>query len=456
MPTTWTLILAVLAAFPVVHSHSWGEQLRNIDDKGNYVGAYGYARGMVDRGQTGPDGKSTDDTMTWRMPESNTQGKIFIDDQQLLCPPTQREQKQSENFPRLKAAPGGFIAIRYQENGHVTLPQNNPDKPEKGGTVYVYGTKEPKTDEKLIDVLQWTQDAQGGDKRGVLLAMNDYDDGRCYLNNDSPVAQERKSADPAYMANTPQTGPANSVMYCETDVKLPDDVELDKTYTLYWVWQWTSLPGKTPGLDQGKDEYYSTCMDVDVASADVAMAALDAGQMSKFAMGQQDAVSTALSDWTSRTAVYTDLPLKREMGPVTSGLSGGGSGGDVPAPTGTAPAGTGSVPPAVTSAVPSIPSSAPPFLNSTIPATSQVPLPSSIPAAPSSAGLEIPTLSGRPGAAPTPPLSDAAGMVTVTNTVMVTVTAPAATQPAAPAITPRAAHSIHYKNGAKFRGVFAS
>ena len=144
MPSLRKTFVAALAAFPIVHSHSWGEQLRNIDDKGKYVGAYGYPRGMVDRGQKGPDGKDTDNSMTWRMPESNTEGKVFIDADQLLCAPMQREQQQSsEKFPRLKTVPGGFIAIRYQENGHVTLPQNNPEKPEKGGTVYVYGTKEP-------------------------------------------------------------------------------------------------------------------------------------------------------------------------------------------------------------------------------------------------------------------------------------------------------------------------
>jgi hypothetical protein len=428
MPSIWTAVLAALATFPIAHSHSWGEQLRNIDAKGNYVGAYGYPRGMVDRGKTSPDGKDTDNAMTWRMPESNTEGKIFIDAEQLLCAPMQRQQKQSsDKFPRLKTVPGGFIAIRYQENGHVTLPQNNPEKPKKGGTVYVYGTKDPKTDEKLFDVLQWTQDGQGGDKRGVLLAMNDYDDGRCYLNNETPIAMARKAADPAYMTNTPEKGPANSVMYCETDVKLPETVELGKAYTLYWVWQWTSLPGKTPGLKKGKDEYYSTCMDVDVASPNVAMQALDYADMSEYAMGQQDAVSTAVSDWSARTALYNELPLNREMGPVTSLLSGGGSGGDAPSATGTAP--------------PSIPTDAPSFSNGTSTAI------------PTSSALEIPTLSAPPGFAPTPSLPGNDGVIIVTTTVRVTVTAPTATSSVAAAVTPRAVPSIHYKNGAKFRGL---
>lgn len=451
MPSILAVLLAALATSPVVVGHSWGEQLRNIDDNGKYVGAYGYPRGMVDRGET-LNGLPQDQVMTWRMPASGS-GNVFIDDKQLLCATSQREQKQiSDKYPRLKSPPGGYIAIRYQENGHVTKPQTNPEKPKKGGTIYVYGTKDPKSDEKLIDVLQWTQDGKGGDKRGVLLAMNDYDDGRCYLNNDTPVANQRKAADPAYMMNTPQSGPANSVMYCETDVKLPDTMALNQTYTLYWVWQWTSLPQKAG--DMGKDEYYSTCMDIDAAAPRVAMAAEAPSALAKFALAQQDAVSTALSDFKSRTALFSDLPLKREMGAVTSGLSGGGFGGDVPAPTGTLSKPTHS--------------NGPPVSFSTLPSASRTPFGNPSPS--SSTGRAIPTLTGRPGAVPThsPSGNGNGNVVTVTDVVMVTVTAPAITVTApattAPAATlstpsviiPGVARSIRYRNGAKFRSLSAA
>jgi hypothetical protein len=325
MPSIRTMFLwALAAAAPVAFGHTWGEQLRNINDKGEYVGAYGYMRGYRVRG--GPD--FNEDAVVQRMPASNENGKIFITADQLLCHENQREQKQASNkFPRLQTTPGNFVAIRYQENGHITTADTIVSKPENGGTVYVYGTTDPKSDEKLVDVLQWTQNGEGGDSRGVLLAMNDYDDRRCYLNNETPIAQERKIADPAYMAGTPQSGPANSVMYCETDVKLPDTIEQGKPYTLYWVWQWPTLPGKNDGLPNGKDEYYSTCIDVDIASPNVALAAEDASQLAKFAMLQQDAVSTAVSDWASRTALFSDLPSKREMGPVFSSLPNGSSTG---------------------------------------------------------------------------------------------------------------------------------
>ncbi|KAF1837126.1 hypothetical protein BDW02DRAFT_471297, partial [Decorospora gaudefroyi] len=432
-----TTILNALAASSVALGHSWAEQLRNIDANGNYVGQYGYPRGYLDRGT--PE-FAVGDGMTWRMPPSNGEGKVFITADQPLCAPNQRERKQiSEKFPRLKAVPGGFIAMRYQENGHVTGAATNPDKPEKGGTVYVYGTTDPKSDEKLVDVLQWTQDGQGGDKRGVLLAMNDYDDGRCYLNNDSPVAMERKKTNPAYAMGSAQSGPSNTVMFCETDVKLPDTVQIGEAYTLYWVWQWVTLPNKIPGLPDGKDEYYSTCIDVDMASADVATAAEDPSELNKFAMAQQDAVTAALSDWASRTALFTDMPSKREFGPVFSELpNGGGSGGDAPAPTASAPISSAApsissaAPPAATSAPPT-PSSAPSALSSALPTAS-----SSGAALSSSAVFDIPTLSERPGAAPTSVPGDS-NIVTVTDVVMVTVTATAETQPVASAVVPRAA-----------------
>ncbi|EOA86619.1 uncharacterized protein SETTUDRAFT_162849 [Exserohilum turcica Et28A] len=236
-------------------------------------------------------------------------------------------------------------------------------------------------------------------------------------------------------------------MYCETDVKIPDNVQFNNTYTLYWVWQWTSLPGKTPGLPKGKDEYYSTCMDVDIEAPRVAMQALSPAKLAKFAMGQQDAVSTAVSDWAARTALYSDLPLKREMGPVTSSLPGGGMGGDVPIATGTLP---GLVP------SPAPPGASVPISHSTLPANGQVPSSTTRGAVPTPPVLGIPALSGPPGVAPTASSGSSNGVVIVTTTVRITVTAPAATQPVAAAATPRVARSIHHKNGAKFRGLLAA
>jgi hypothetical protein len=434
MPSIFTTIIAALAAAPAAMGHTWIEQLRNINDQGQYVGEYGYARGMVSKTDPGFDGFS----MNYELPGASTPGNVFITEDTPLCHENQRKQEQSQDkYPRLQATPGGFMAMRYMENGHITKPDNQKGKPEKGGTIFVYGTTEPKEDEKLVDVLKWTQDGQGGDKRGKLLATNDFDDGRCYEKNETPVSQERSQSNPNFaMGQAVEGAPGNYPLFCETNAQLPEDAEMGKPYTVYWIWQWPTAPG---GVDEsytnGKDEYYTTCIDVDVASKDIAMAA-DAEE--KFALGpQQDAMTVAVKDFASRTAVMTNA-IQGEVGPVFSGTpSGAPSGpGDKPsAPTDAPPAPIGTAP--ASSIVPPLSSGAP-FLNSTMPAPT-----------------DVPVISERPGAAPTS-VPGYGGVVTVTDTFIVTVTAPAATQPTAAAITPRALPSIHYKNGAKFRGMFAA
>jgi hypothetical protein len=425
MPSILTLIIAAMTAAPVAMGHTWIEQLRNLNDKGEYVGEYGYPRGMVAKTDQGYTGTS----MNYEIPGDKTLGNVFITNSTLLCHEKQRKQEQSqEKYPRLQATPGGFIAMRYTENGHVSKPGNQLGKPKKGGTIFVYGTTSPKEDELLVTALSWTQDGQGGDKRGKLLAMNDFDDGRCYEVSDSPISRERMKSTPNFaMGQAVEGAPGNYPLFCETNVQLPDNAEMGKPYTFYWVWQWNTAPGGIdPGLPNGKDEYYSTCIDVDVAAKDVAMAKAAEVQ---FDLGpQQDAMTVAVADFASRTALMTNA-MQGEVGPVFSG----GSSAVTPSATAVVPSPTDGAP-VVSSIIPSISSGAP-FLNSTLPVPT-----------------DIPTLSGRPGAAPTPS-AGLGSVVTVTNTVMVTVTAPASTQPAASAITPRAVHSIYHKNGAKFRGL---
>ena len=417
--------MAALAVAPGVLGHTWIEQMRNINDKGEYVGEYGYPRGMVSKTDPGFDGNS----MNWELPGANGKGKVFITADTPLCHPSQRKQQQSsDKYPRLQATPGGFIAMRYMENGHVTLPNNQKGKPKKGGTIFVYGTTEPKEDETIADVLQWTEDGKGGNKGGKLITMNDFDDGRCYEKNGTPINEERAKTNPNYaMGQAVDGAPGNYPLFCETNVKLPEAAELGKPYTFYWVWQWTTAPDVDPGLPNGKDEYYTTCIDVDVADSKDAMAKAE----SKFALGQQDAMKIAVADYASRTALMTNA-LQGEVGPVFSSMSTGAPSatGGAPSATSGAPAPTGGAP-SPTSKLPSIPSGSP-YLNSTM-----------------STITDIPTLTGRPGDGPTSLPTDS-GVVTVTDTIIVTVTAPAA-----PAVTPPATYSARHKYGAKFRGRFA-
>lgn len=156
-----------------------------------------------------------------------------------------------------------MIALRYQENGHVTLPQNQPGKPQNRGTVYIYGTTQPKPNENFLDVFnQWNADGTGGDKRGRLIAAQPFDDGRCYQKNGGPIAASRIS-----QYSHTASDPMGEDLWCQNDIKLPSDTPTGKPYTIYWVWDWPTAPGADPGLPKGKAEIYTTCIDIDITAA---------------------------------------------------------------------------------------------------------------------------------------------------------------------------------------------
>ena len=177
-----------------------------------------------------------------------------------MCKKTQQEQIQSNGSPRLQAAAGDNIALRYQENGHVTLPQNQPGKQENRGNVYIYATTQPKPNELFLDVFkQWNAAGTGGDKRGVLLATQPFDDGRCYQVNDGNISTARQSQ---YPHEASQLMGAN--LWCQNDIQLPANLPSGKPITLYWVWDWPTMPGVDPNLPNGKAEIYTTCMEIDI------------------------------------------------------------------------------------------------------------------------------------------------------------------------------------------------
>ena len=282
-------------------AHSWVEQLQVIAPNGTFTGAPGYARGNVQRqGST-----NVDQSMVYLLPPDGrdpTQGVLPSD---TMCfPGHQQQQSQTAGSPRLQAAPGDMIALRYQENGHVTLPQNQPGKPPNRGTVYVYGTTQSSPDDKFLDIFnKWNTDGSGGNKKGKLLATYNFDDGQCYQVNGGSISQSRQKqfAHPA-----DQTMGAD--LWCQNDVQLPADAPSGKPYTLYWVWNWPTAPG-TPGVPNGKLEFYTSCVDVDVngqASNNKAESAISfkqgqdldaagvAGQVSAIAAGKPLIAPTAL------------------------------------------------------------------------------------------------------------------------------------------------------------------
>lgn len=312
---------ALAACAPFASAHSWVQQIRNVDNNGNYVGDYGYARGFCPKGEPSCDPGIVNN---WLLPDPRTEPGLFISNKSLLCKATQRQPVQVDpaNYPRLKAVPGMHIALRYSENGHVSLngtpsEDTNKWKPSKGGSVFVYGTTAPKEDEKLVDVLHWTQDGKGGDGRGILLGTNDFDDGRCYEANNSPIAAQRKAANPSYAMG--QTGEGNGFfgIPCESNVEFPKTAKAGQPYTIYWVWQWNTKPGIDPRAPEGKDEYYTSCIDVDVVDS----FSTGLKKAYKYASPQQDDTTAAVNDWASRTAIYTNA-IENEIGPAFRHLQG--------------------------------------------------------------------------------------------------------------------------------------
>ena len=234
----------------MARAHSWIEQLTVIDANGTFGGAPGYARGNVQR--TSPE--FNDKTMVYMLPPSDHASAVQPTD--MMCKTTQRSQNQTEGSPRLQASPGDAIALRYQENGHVTMPWNSPGKPENRGTMYVYGTTQPKDDEAFLSVHKvWNQNGSGGDQRGVLLSVQNFDDGRCYQVNGGNISEARQKEYPHQADKMMGTD-----LWCQQDIALPSNAPTGKPYTLYWVWDWPTMSGDKVTQPQ----IYTTCMDVDV------------------------------------------------------------------------------------------------------------------------------------------------------------------------------------------------
>jgi hypothetical protein len=250
------ILFALVRLALFVQCHTWIEEIVVIDGNGTFVGPPGYARGNVLRSNPG----FSDVQMTYLIPPDgrSTGNEILPTD--LMCMPSQQEQVQTDGSPRLQAAQGDSIALRYQENGHVTQPDNQPGKPANRGTVFVYGTTQPSSNDTLLGIHEvWNADQTGGDMRGVLLSTQNFDDGQCYQVNSSPITQQRQQ-------QFPHTADAvmGADLWCQQDIMLPTTAPSGQPYTLYWVWDWPTAAGIDPGLPNGKRELYTTCMDIDV------------------------------------------------------------------------------------------------------------------------------------------------------------------------------------------------
>lgn len=300
--------LAVLTG--TSNAHTWVEEMQAISDNGSYTGDYGYTRGYMARTEGGFNGDSVD----YLLPPL-TSGRTRINGEDLLCHPSQRTSNYTADYPQLRTTPGGYIAMKYLENGHVTLPQNQKGKPKAAGTVFIYATTQPSDSEKIADVLEWTSNGSGGDKRGNLIGSQNFDDGRCHQLNSGTISLQRQQQFPDRVAGQPTS---QVEQWCENDVHIPASLaKAGETLTLYWVWQWPTEPGQDSSLPDGKDEYYTSCSDVKVVDS-----VADNGAP-VHTLVQQDPQSTAVSDWKSRTA-YTSSPsvtLAGASGRAASGSS---------------------------------------------------------------------------------------------------------------------------------------
>jgi hypothetical protein len=192
--------------------------------------------------------------MTHRLPPSTSP---FIEADDVLCAPSQIRGFQLEGYPALDAHEGSRISLRYTENGHITKPI--PEKP-TFGSVSVYGTASPFNNDTLRGIHHvWNRNGTGGDRRGVLLNRQSFDDGSCYEANDSYLSKARQ-----LKHQRPHDGLDGANLACSVEVVLPGSIQKATGYTLYWVWDWPSIGESAETLYVKKDEVYTTCVDIGI------------------------------------------------------------------------------------------------------------------------------------------------------------------------------------------------
>lgn len=243
-------VLAATASLPqLALTHTWAEAVNVIDSSGTLIEPNGYQRSFVPRNATDFRG---DETQQFNKLETNvnTTGQV--------CASFQQKQQQSEGYPVLTAYPGAKVAIRYAENGHVTIEEAG--RPAQGGPVWIYGTTDGANQQgKLLkDVRKWTKDGKGGDKTGQLLTTQVFDDGRCYEQNPSSNSAARQAAAPLPSGVAPPLVDYGG-LECQNNFMIPADAPIGKLYTIYWVWDFSKVDGSGP-------EWFTTCLDIDITA----------------------------------------------------------------------------------------------------------------------------------------------------------------------------------------------
>ncbi|KAI1388978.1 uncharacterized protein F4822DRAFT_429593 [Hypoxylon trugodes] len=133
-----TFLTVFFLTLPFTLAHSWVERLRRLDLNDTMVGDVGYMRGAMSR----VDLAFNDLKQQYLLPPGGRDASLGIIPSDSMCRDTLQVGDFNSTSPPLQARPGEHIALQYQENGHVTLPQNTPQKP-PNSTVFIYGTSMP-------------------------------------------------------------------------------------------------------------------------------------------------------------------------------------------------------------------------------------------------------------------------------------------------------------------------
>ncbi|KAI9732148.1 MAG: hypothetical protein M1834_004244, partial [Cirrosporium novae-zelandiae] len=200
-----------------------------------------------------PNPKFSDAAMTYLLPP-NERLSNFILSTDPICMTSQQNFNETANSPTLRAQAGSFIVLRYQENGHVTLPSLG--KPPRAGRTFVYGTTQAESSFTLKEIHKVWRRGSSDSQKGVLLSEQEFDDGRCFQVNESEESKKRQK-----VAGYPIDPIQGSDLWCRNVIKLPENLKEEDVYTLYWVWDWPTVPG-TAGAPEGKVEIYTTCIDI--------------------------------------------------------------------------------------------------------------------------------------------------------------------------------------------------
>lgn len=285
------IVLATILT-PIAHAHSWIEELMLIAPNGSFTGVPGYPRGMVQR-----TAGFEDNMMVWQLPQDSNS----IPANATMCKPSQQTVNYTDGSPMLSAPAGSSIALRYQENGHVTMPWSPPGKPQNSGAVYVYGTDKSSPNDTLEGIYQqWTLDGTGGDGRGRLLTSQFFDDGQCYQINPYPISVERQQQFP----RKPEAGSVEGAdLWCQTDVKLPSDLKSGTSYTLYWVWDWSTM---NTSSSRATPQFYTTCMDVSISDSNGNQENASFAQITNYG---EAAISSIFESLTATAAVTVPTSL---------------------------------------------------------------------------------------------------------------------------------------------------